>query len=73
MEERQLYFEVKLTDAKRDLPVEAPMPCMMIHQFDGVEQYSPVAPGCMAWTLDVEAVQRLVNVGVVGRDEHSAK
>lgn len=68
--ERQLYFEVKLTDAKRDLPVEALMPCRMIHQSDEVEQHSPVAPGCMALMLDVGSVRRLMSVGAVERGEH---
>jgi hypothetical protein len=67
--ERQWYFEVKSTDAKRDLPVEAPMPCRTIHQFDEVELHSPEAPECMALIPDVEAVQHLKSVDVVERDE----
>jgi len=70
MGERQLYFEVKLMDAKRDLLVEVLLPCMMIHQFDEVGRYIPVAPERMALILDVGAVQHLLNVGVVERDEH---
>jgi len=69
MEERQLYFEVKLMDAKRDLPVEVLLPYMMIHQFDEVGLHSPVAPERMALTLDVGAVRHLMNVAVVERDE----
>jgi hypothetical protein len=73
MGERQWYFEVKSTDAKRDLPVEAPMPCRMIHQFGDqfgeAGLHSPEAPECMALILDVETVRHLVNVVAVERDE----
>jgi hypothetical protein len=73
MGERQLYFEEKSTDAKRDLPVEALLPCRMIHQFDEVGLYIPVAPECMALILDVGAVRHLMNVVVVERDGHSER
>lgn len=58
-----------MTDAKRDLPVEALLPYMMIHQFDEVGRYIPVAPERMALILDVGTVQHLMNVAVVKRDE----
>jgi len=60
-----------LTDAKRDLPVEALLPYMMIHQFDEVGLHIPVAPDRMALILDVGAVRHLMNVAVVRRDERS--
>jgi hypothetical protein len=71
--ERQWYFEVRLTDAKRDQPVEVLLPCRMIHQFGEVGLYTPVSPDYMALILDVGAVQHLVNVGVVERDGHSER
>lgn len=73
MGERQLYFEVKSTDAKRDLPVEVLLRCRMIHQFGEVGLHIPVAPEYVALGLDVGPVQHLVNVGVVERDGHSER
>ena len=43
---------------------------MMIHQFDEVGRYIPVAPERMALILDVGAVRHLTNAGAVERDEH---
>jgi hypothetical protein len=71
--ERQWYFEVRLTDAKRDLPVEALLPCRMIHQFGEAGLYIPVAPEYMALILDVGAVRHLMNVVVVERHGHLAR
>jgi hypothetical protein len=69
MGERQSCFEVKSTDARRDLPVEGLLQYVMIQQFDEVVLNIPVAPGCMASILDVGAVRHLMSVGVVGKDE----
>jgi hypothetical protein len=73
MGERQLYFEVKLTDAKRGLQVEGLLLYTMIHQFGGVERYIPVAPECMALILDVGAVRHSMIVGVVWKAEKVAR
>jgi hypothetical protein len=71
--ERQWYFEVKSTDAKRDLPVEALLPCRMIHQFGEAGLHIPVAPEYTALILDVGAVPHLMNVVGVERDGHSER
>jgi hypothetical protein len=71
--ERQWYFEVRLTDAKRDRPVEVLLPCRMIHQFGEAGLHIPEARERMALILDVGAVQHLMNVGVVERDGHSER
>ena len=73
MGEQQLYFEVKSTDAKRDLPVEVLLRCRMIHQFGEAGLHIPVAPEYMALALDVGPVQHLVNVGVAERNERLAR
>jgi hypothetical protein len=73
MGERQLYFEVKSTDAKRDLPVEALLPCRMPHQFGEAGLHIPEARERMALILDVEAVRHLKSVDVVERDGHSER
>jgi hypothetical protein len=73
MGERQLYFEVKSTDAKRDLPGEVLLRCRMIHQFGEAALHILVAPECMASILDVGAVRHSTSVVVVERDGHSER
>jgi hypothetical protein len=73
MGERQLYFEVKSTDAKRDLPVEALWRCGMVHQFGEAGLHIPVAPEYTALILDVGAVRHSTSVVVVERDGHSER
>ena len=71
--ERQWYSVVKSTDAKRDLPVEALLPCRMNHQFDEAGLHILVAPARMASTLGVGAARHSRNVGVEERDVHSER